>query len=89
MRSIESGLYRHFKGNLYLVEQVAQHSETMEKFVVYQALYGDLGLWVRPLSMFMETVEVGGETIPRFQRIGSLAEAMIEREAVKDKQPQG
>jgi len=46
---------------------VAQHSETDEKLVVYKTLYGDFGLWVRPLAMFLETVEVGGKTVPRFE----------------------
>jgi hypothetical protein len=60
------GLYRHYKGNLYSVLGTARHSETMEELVVYRALYGDHGLWVRPASMFAESVEVGGECVPRF-----------------------
>ena len=51
------GIYRHYKGNYYLVEDIATHSETLEKMVVYRALYGDTSLWVRPLSMFTEPVE--------------------------------
>lgn len=78
METIEAGLYRHFKGMEYLVENVAKHSETMEQFVVYQALYGDFGLWIRPISMFKETVVIGGEEIPRFQKVGSI-EAARER----------
>ena len=65
---IEPGLYRHYKGNDYEVVGVATHSETEECVVVYRALYGEFGLWVRPLAMFEETVEVDGATVPRFQR---------------------
>ena len=60
------GTYRHYKGNLYEVVDVATHSETEERLVVYRALYGERGLWVRPLAMFTETVEVDGVTVPRF-----------------------
>ncbi|SEL59960.1 DUF1653 domain-containing protein [Halomonas daqiaonensis] len=60
------GIYRHYKGPLYEVLGVARHSETEEKLVAYRALYGDYGLWVRPLDMFLETVEVQGEPVPRF-----------------------
>ncbi|MFG6179306.1 DUF1653 domain-containing protein [Halomonas sp. THAF12] len=60
------GIYRHYKGPLYEVIGVAHHSETEEPLVTYRALYGDYGLWVRPLDMFMETVEVQGEPLPRF-----------------------
>jgi len=66
---IEPGLYRHYKGNDYEVLGVATHSETDERVVVYRALYGEFGLWVRPLSMFEETVEVDGVTVPRFARV--------------------
>ena len=65
--SVENGIYRHYKGSLYEVVGVAQHSETDEKLVVYKTLYGDFGLWVRPLAMFLETVEVGCKTVPRFE----------------------
>jgi len=61
-----NGTYRHYKGNLYEVIGVARHSETLEEMVVYRALYGDGGLWVRPLAMFCENVEVDGHTVPRF-----------------------
>lgn len=64
--SLKTGLYRHYKGNDYYVFQVAHHSETREPLVVYQCLYGDYSWWVRPLSMFTETVELAGEVIPRF-----------------------
>lgn len=64
------GKYVHYKGNEYEVVGVAKHSETLEPMVVYKALYGDGGLWVRPYDMFFETVEINGEKIPRFKKIG-------------------
>ncbi len=64
---IKPGIYRHFKGNMYRVVAMARHSETMEEMVVYQALYGEMGLWVRPRSMFLETVERDGKVFPRFE----------------------
>jgi len=64
------GKYRHFKGNEYEVLGVARHSETLEEVVVYRALYGDGGLWVRPLKMFTEEVEMGGKKVPRFEYKG-------------------
>lgn len=64
--SLTAGIYRHYKGQRYRVLGTARHSETMEEVVVYQALYGDYGLWVRPAIMFCETVELDGEPIPRF-----------------------
>ncbi len=67
---LKPGLYRHFKGNLYRVLGVARHSETLEKLVVYQALYGERGLWVRPLSMWNETVTRNGVSQKRFTYIG-------------------
>ena len=67
--SIATGIYRHYKGQSYRVIGTARHSETMEELVVYQALYGDHGLWVRPATMFAETVELEGEPIPRFALI--------------------
>lgn len=63
---IKPGKYRHFKGKLYEVIGVASHSETLEPMVVYRALYGDEGLWVRPASMWSETVERDGYFGPRF-----------------------
>lgn len=59
--------YRHFKGNEYLILHLARHSETLEMLVVYQALYGDYGIWVRPLEMFLEQVEVNDKLINRFE----------------------
>ena len=70
MESIRPGRYRHFKGKEYEVLGVARHSETDEKLVVYRALYGDFGLWVRPVSMWNETVERDGKTFRRFTYIG-------------------
>lgn len=64
------GLYRHYKGGLYQVLNTVRHSETLEPMVLYQALYGQHGLWVRPAAMFAETVLVEGMTKPRFERIG-------------------
>ena len=66
---IKPGKYRHFKGNKYEVLGTARHSETEEELVVYRALYGDGGLWVRPVSMWTETVERDGQTVQRFIRI--------------------
>lgn len=65
--TIKLGKYRHYKGKEYEVIGVARHSETLEEMVVYRALYGDHDLWVRPLKMFLEEVEVDGQKIPRFQ----------------------
>ena len=67
---IKPGIYRHFKGNLYEVIGIANHSETMEAMVVYRALYGEHGLWVRPAAMWNEIVEKENYTGPRFQYIG-------------------
>ena len=68
--SLKSGKYRHFKGGEYEVKGVATHSETGEELVVYIPLYGEGGLWVRPLDMFLETVESEGEARSRFERYG-------------------
>ena len=68
--TIKPGRYRHFKGKEYEVLGVARHSETEEELVVYRALYGDFGLWVRPVSMWNETVERDGKTFRRFTYIG-------------------
>ncbi len=64
--SVKLGKYRHFKGNEYEVIHIAKHSETLENMVVYRALYGDGGVWVRPESMWNETVERDGQTFKRF-----------------------
>lgn len=70
MESIKPGRYRHFKGKEYEVLDVARHSETEEELVVYRALYGDFGLWARPVSMWNEPVERDGKTFRRFTYIG-------------------
>ena len=67
---IKKGIYRHFKGNEYEVIGIAKHSETLEEMVVYKALYGDGGLWVRPASMWDETVERDGKIFKRFEYKG-------------------
>nr|WP_319489653.1 DUF1653 domain-containing protein [uncultured Caproiciproducens sp.] len=67
---IKTGRYLHFKGNEYQVLYIAQHSESLEKMVVYQALYGEKGIWVRPASMWNDTVELNGSTVNRFTYIG-------------------
>ena len=70
MEEIRPGRYRHFKGNEYEVLFTALHSETMEPMVVYRALYGEHGLWVRPAAMWNETVTRDGKTFRRFTYIG-------------------
>ncbi len=67
-QEIRPGRYRHYKGNFYEVLGVARHSETEEPLVVYRCLYGDRSLWVRPLAMFTEEVDVDGRKVPRFVR---------------------
>ena len=68
--TVEPGRYRHYKGNFYEVIGTARHSETDELLVVYRCLYDNDSLWVRPLAMFMETVPIAGQAVPRFERIG-------------------
>ncbi len=63
------GKYRHYKGNEYEVIGIAKHSETLEELVVYKARYGNYDLWIRPLKMFLEEVEVDGVKRPRFEKI--------------------
>jgi len=67
--TLKLGKYRHYKGNEYEVIGIAKHSETLEELVVYKALYGNYDLWIRPLAMFTEEVEVDGKKVPRFQYI--------------------
>ncbi len=67
--SVQPGRYQHYKGKYYVVFGVAKHSETEEELVVYRTDYGDKSLWVRPLTMFTETVEVNGLATPRFRRV--------------------
>lgn len=68
-KPLREGLYRHYKGGHYTVLGVARHSETEELFVVYRPEYGEKQLWIRPLVMFQELIEINGEYQPRFQRI--------------------
>jgi hypothetical protein len=70
MTEFKIGRYRHYKGNEYEVVGIARHSETLEEHVVYRALYGDHGLWVRPRTMFEESVAVGGHSVPRLRFLG-------------------
>ena len=74
METIKLGRYRHFKGKEYEVLGIAKHSETLEEMVVYRALYGNGGIWVRPLSMWGETVERNGVAVKRFTYIGDCDE---------------
>jgi hypothetical protein len=67
--SMIKGIYKHYKGNLYEVIDVAKHSEIEEEHVVYRTLYGDYSLWVRPLAMFIETVELDGQQVARFEYV--------------------
>ena len=71
MESLQPGRYRHYKGQEYQVLGVARHSETEQPLVVYRALYGEFGLWVRPLAMFMESVQVNGQLQARFAFVTS------------------
>ncbi len=66
---LKLGKYKHYKGNEYEVIGIAKHSETLGEMVVYRALYGNHDLWVRPLKMFTEEVEVNGKKMPRFEYI--------------------
>lgn len=75
--SLQPGIYKHYKGSLYKVMGVARHSETEEQLVVYTALYGDFGLWVRPLEMFVETVQIADRQIQRFEFVESSDEANL------------
>jgi len=67
---VRLGRYRHYRGNHYDVLGVARHSETEERMVVYRKLYGDQSMWVRPMVMFLETVQVEGSEVPRFEWVG-------------------
>jgi hypothetical protein len=75
MTSIQPGRYRHYKGNENTIIGVALHSKTHEELVVYPQEYGDHGLWVRPKQMFLETVEVDGQAVPRIHPLASMAES--------------
>ena len=67
---LKKGIYEHYKGKRYEVLGVGKHSETLEEMVVYQALYGDKDIWVRPLKMFKEKVKINGKLVPRFKYVG-------------------
>ncbi|OIO29216.1 DUF1653 domain-containing protein [Candidatus Nomurabacteria bacterium CG_4_10_14_0_2_um_filter_30_12] len=69
MHKLELGRYKHFKGGEYEVMGIAKHSETLEDFVIYKPLYNHKGLWIRPLSMFLETIIFDGKKVERFQKI--------------------
>lgn len=77
MNCPKPGRYRHYKGNDYQVLGVARHSETGEDLVVYRALYGDHGLWVRPLAMFVESVAGNGVETPRFRLLEGAASDLV------------
>ncbi len=66
---LKTGRYQHYKGNMYEVYMTAQHSETEEWMVVYKALYGKQGMWVRPYEMWLEKVEVDGQMVERFKKV--------------------
>ena len=75
MNEVKIGRYKHYKGKLYEVIGVGRHSETLEEYVIYKALYdseefGNNSIWIRPKSMFLEKVEVDGKVIPRFSFLG-------------------
>ena len=74
MDEIPLGKYRHYKGNQYEVVGFAKHSETLEDMVIYKALYGEGGIWVRPMSMWGELVETDGEAVRRFEYVGEKTE---------------
>ncbi len=72
--TVRPGRYRHYKGTVYHVIGCAKHSETEEELVVYRALYGERGLWVRPVAMFLEDIVVAGKLVKRFEFIGEEEE---------------
>ena len=74
LKQMETGLYKHYKGNIYEVIGLAKHSETLEKLVVYKATYQNEGenIWVRPLAMFNETIRHNGESVKRFLKVDPL-----------------
>lgn len=84
MNPIPLGIYRHYKGNQYKVVGFAKHSETLEDMVVYQALYGERGIWVRPLAMWDNPIETDAGTVKRFEYIGEDSDRQHElREALR------
>ncbi len=79
MDELKPGVYRHFKGNYYLLLGVASHSETREPLVIYRALYGERGLWARPAPMWTERVERDGYSGPRFAYVCEREEELAQR----------
>ena len=74
VKEITPGKYRHYKGNEYEVFDVATHSEDDSIYVVYRPLYGDRALWIRPFEMFIQSVDVDGKSVPRFEYLGEMPE---------------
>jgi hypothetical protein len=72
------GIYKHYKGNSYEVYDTATHSENLESLVVYRPMYGEKKLWVRPLSMFLESVEINGELVPRFEFVSASRDELTD-----------
>ncbi len=70
MTFLQKGKYKHYKGKLYEVIDTVHHSETLEELVLYRTLYGKFDLWVRPFSMFLETVVINGKKVRRFEFVG-------------------
>lgn len=70
--TIKKGIYQHYKGHFYEVIELATHTESLDPLVVYRSLYGDYTFWARPLSMFLESVEINGKHVPRFKHIDKL-----------------
>lgn len=75
MNPIPIGIYRHYKGTQYEVTGFAKHSETLEDMVIYKALYGEHGTWVRPLSMWENPIEIDGKTVKRFEYVCETSES--------------
>lgn len=71
---MKKGIYRHYKGNLYELTDVAIHSETLEQMVVYRALYGEKKVWVRPLCMWNEELVIDGKKVKRFEFVKDIQE---------------
>ena len=71
--TLKTGIYRHDKGNRDQVLPTARHSDSVVWLVVYRVLYGDYGVWVRPLTMFCESVTIDGKTLPRFELVKELS----------------
>lgn len=68
---VKKGIYKHYKQKYYEVFEIARHSETLEEMVFYRMLHDDFSYWVRPLTMFIEEIEIEGKTLPRFEFVSS------------------